>query len=97
MKYFDEWKSREDVATDYKDNTPSEQEIIFAGYSYESYEGSAIVVFARDGKLYENNDGHCSCHGLEDWRPEETSLAALRIRKDWPQMQAALDAWEASQ
>jgi hypothetical protein len=91
-KYYDCWKSREDVVGDYGDKTPTEEELIYAGYTYEDYSGSALVVWRRDGKLYENNDGHCSCSGLEHWEPEETSAAALGIRKGWPGLREALDA-----
>ena len=57
--------------------------IIFASYLYECYKGSAFVLFERDGKLYEVNGSHCSCYGLEgQWEPEETSVAAVRMRKD---------------
>lgn len=56
-------------------------EVLFAEYSYESYEGSAFVLFKRDGKLYEVSGGHCSCYGLEgQWDPEETSPEALLKR-----------------
>ena len=50
--------------------------IIFAAYSCAGYEGEAHVVFeGTDGKYYEVNGSHCSCHGLEDqWEPEETTL-----------------------
>ena len=55
--------------------------IIFAAYTCEMYEGSALVIFSKEGKLYEVNGGHCSCHGLEgQWTPEETTLEALRMR-----------------
>ena len=89
MKYYDEWKSHEDLRKDYP-NAPEDASIVFAGYTYESYNGDAIVVFQRDGKLYENNDGHCSCNGLEHWEPEETTIEALRLRNSWPQLQDAL-------
>ena len=55
--------------------------ILFAWYGYCSYDGSAFVLFERDGKLYEVNGGHCSCYGLEgQWDPEETSVEVLRHR-----------------
>jgi len=62
----------------------TEKELLFAWYGQRSYDGSAFVLFRRDGKLYEVNGGHCSCYGLENqWRPEETSKKALlhRIEK----------------
>lgn len=55
--------------------------ILFAAYENESYEGYAMVIFSKNGKLYEVNGSHCSCYGLEgQWIPEETSLEALKIR-----------------
>ena len=91
MKYYDIWKSRDDVVNNYGKDTPTEDEIIYAGYTYEDYSGAALVVYMRDGVLYENNDGHCSCYGLEDWNPEETSKEALLMRKGWPGLEEALE------
>lgn len=55
--------------------------ILLASYGTPSYEGYAFVLFKRDGKLWEVNGSHCSCYGLEDqWKPEETTTAALRHR-----------------
>lgn len=52
-----------------------------AWYGYGSYCGSSLVVFEKDGKLYEVNGSHCSCNGLEgQWEPEETSWDALAMR-----------------
>lgn len=59
-------------------------EILLASYGTPSYEGYAFVLFIREGKLYEVNASHCSCHGLEgQWSPEETTIEELehRIRK----------------
>ena len=54
-------------------------DILLASYTYEYYSGSALVVFRKDGELYEVNGSHCSCYGLEgQWEPEETSVEALR-------------------
>lgn len=86
MEYYDIWSSRADVVNDYGNNTPSEDELVYAGYTYEDYSGNAIVVFVRDGKWYENHDGHCSCYGLENWSPEETTPEAILMRPadGWP-------------
>jgi hypothetical protein len=60
--------------------------ILLAWYGYGSYCGESIVLFERDGKLYENNGSHCSCYGLEgQWEPEETSWDALAMRKFYTQ------------
>jgi len=90
-KYFDEWKDRDAVVADYHDNVPSEDEIIYAGYTYEDYSGEAIVIFRRDGKFYENRDYHCSCNGLESWSPEETTLEALKMQTGWVGRAEALE------
>lgn len=58
--------------------------IIIASYTYEDYNGSAFVLFEKDGKLFEVNGSHCSCYGLEgQWEPEETTKEALMARKPW--------------
>lgn len=65
-------------------------EILVAAYENEGYDGTAMVVYIKDGKLFEVNGGHCSCHGLEgQWSPEETSLAALEMRSPWQTQIAA--------
>lgn len=63
-------------------------EILIASYTYEDYEGSAFVLFRRDGKLYEIVASHCSCYGLSEsnysgdtttqWQPAETTLEAQK-------------------
>jgi hypothetical protein len=56
-------------------------EILYANYSSGCYEGSALVVLKKEGKLYEVNGSHCSCFGLENqWEPELTTKAALLAR-----------------
>lgn len=89
--YYDEWKSRDDVVTSYGDKVPPEDAIVYAGYTYEDYNGNAIVVWRDGDKWLENNDGHCSCYGLEDWRPEETSREALLMRTHWPGLKEAVE------
>ena len=91
-KYYDQWSSRDDVVLDYGENTPLEESIVYAGYTYEDYNGDALVVFVKDGKLFENNDGHCSYYGLENWSPEETSREALLMRQGWPGLHEAVAA-----
>jgi len=61
---------------------PTDDEVLIGSYEVPSYEGYAILVYERDGKLYEVNGFHCSCYGLEDqWSPEETTREALAMRK----------------
>lgn len=120
--YYDDWEEsgtpgytegRDAMIRDFEltaEQVAAIGEVIFAGYTYENYSGSAFVLYvdADNGKLYEVNGGHCSCHGLEDqWEPEETSAAAVRMRAEsqhWgveherrADVEAALAAWEARQ
>jgi len=54
-------------------------DVLLACYTYESYDGSAFVLFKKDDTLYEVVGGHCSCYGLEgQWEPEVTTFEALR-------------------
>ena len=58
--------------------------VLFAEYSHEGYEGSAIVVFVdSNGVLFEVHGSHCSCRGLEgQWSPEDTTASAILMRPD---------------
>jgi hypothetical protein len=61
---------------------PSEDEMLFASYETPRYEGSALVLFERGGKLFEVNGSHCSCYGLEgQWEPEETLWKAIDMKR----------------
>lgn len=60
--------------------------MIYGVYSTPSYEGSADVIYRRDGKWFHASGSHCSCYGLEDqWKPEAidpaTHLMALDVGK----------------
>ena len=61
------------------DNFPIDDEILFAAYGTEPYEGDAVIVYEQSGKLYLMTGGHCSCYGLNESMggPEETDRAAL--------------------
>lgn len=81
--YYGNWSSEEDMLRDFSISKEEmgECSIYVASYEQESYDGSAFVLFAKDGKLYEVHGSHCSCYGLEGmWEPEETSFAALERR-----------------
>lgn len=87
-KYFG-FNDLDDVLSQFKadkssDTVPTEDELLFAYYGYESYEGSAIVIFQKNGVLYEVTGGHCSCNGLEDqWGPAPVTFEALNLRIDY--------------
>lgn len=55
--------------------------VLFVAYDYESYSGEAIAIFWKDSKLYEAHCSHCSCNGLDEFRPEETSFEALMMQR----------------
>ena len=78
-EFFD--ADREGGALEGLVKTHPDRHILFAVYGAGGYEGSAFVLFERDGELYEVNASHCSCYGLEDqWDPEETTVDALAYR-----------------
>jgi hypothetical protein len=55
-------------------------ELLYACYESYGYDGSAIVVFRKDGELFLVSGGHCSCDSLSDqWSAEPTTLEALRM------------------
>lgn len=65
--YLHDWNNIEGVKNDFEisDEQLEDVKILLASYTYEDYDGSAFVLFLRDGKLYEVNGSHCSCYGLE--------------------------------
>lgn len=74
--YHDNFGSWEDVVREYAIEDPEEKkqpdEVLYAGYSYECYEGSSEVIIRRGSKYYWNTGSHCSCYGLEgQWTPVE--------------------------
>lgn len=78
--FLEDFGDEEDVirAFELDQNELNGAYILLAWYGGGGYDGSAFVLFERDGKLYEVNGGHCSCYGLEgQWDPEETSATAL--------------------
>lgn len=83
QRYHGEWKSYEDMVKDWQgSNTVKDEEVLYACYDVPGYDGYAHCVYRRDGKLFEVHDSHCSCYGLENWSPEETTEAALKLRPD---------------
>jgi hypothetical protein len=57
-------------------------EILIAAELSESYESSNWFLLRKEGRLYENHGGHCSCNGYEEqWGPEETNTEYLHSDK----------------
>ncbi len=77
--YFGDFKDREDVEA-WAGEALNGAIILAAVYHNEDYSGDAMVVFRKDGKLFEVHDSHCSCDGLANWEPEEISAEALMAR-----------------
>ena len=74
MAYLGEFENSEDVFREYEVSAEDRKNVrvLVAYYTYEDYEGVSYVLFERDGKLYEVEGGHCSCHGLEGQWDEAT-------------------------
>ena len=94
--YMNDWKDSglEGMKSDFgiDDTALDGVTVLLASYGAENYEGSAFVLFERNGKLYEVNGSHCSCFGLSEqnysgesdtqWQPEETTVESMRHRLD---------------
>ncbi len=62
------------------------EEVLWADYETEGYDGSALVIYRQGDKVFEVSGSHCSCYGLEgQWEPEEydiaTYIAAVEKRR----------------
>lgn len=78
--FFGDFANESNVLDTWTGSNLDGAEVLLAWYGSEGYDGSAFIVYRKDGKLYEANDGHCSCYGLESWEPEETTAEALAMR-----------------
>lgn len=55
--------------------------LLVCGVWQYDYDGSLFILFEKEGELYEQYDGHCSCNGFENWSPEKvTPLEALTVK-----------------
>lgn len=92
-----DWESAADIIADFKiaPEALADAHIIAAHYVFEDYEGSAYVLFEKDGNLYEVQGSHCSCYGLEgQWEPRiETPESLIHRAKasngEYPMYDAA--------
>lgn len=83
-QYVENFKCAKDIIEAYR--APADAfkgaKIYLAWYGYGDCSGSSLVIYEKDGQLYEVNGSHCSCNGLEGcWEPEETSWEALAKRQ----------------
>lgn len=95
--YLGSFEDKEDVINQFAIDEKELEgaKILFAEYEQDGYDGSAFVLFTRNGKLYEVNGSHCSCFGLEgQWEPEETLVAAIDRRMIDEQLRGVLKRWE---
>ena len=84
MRFFEgEFDEAEDVFSAFLCDEADREgvDILYAEYENGGYDGTAFVIFLKNGELFEVNASHCSCHGLGDqWYPEETSWEDLQFR-----------------
>lgn len=82
QKFFGSFGSALDVAKCFEvDISVIESiDLIAAVYDIDGYEGSAVVLFKKDGNLFCVTAGHCSCFGLENdgWEPKEITFDYLK-------------------
>ena len=81
--YIEKFENNDDIINQY--HAPKDAldgaTVHLAWYGYGDYCGRSLVVFEKDGQLYEVNGSHCSCNGLEEqWEPETTNWEALANR-----------------
>jgi hypothetical protein len=78
IMYYGDFSNTEDVCRAF-DIGYVDGVIVFAAYEIDGYEGSADVLYIKDGKIYHVTGSHCSCYGLENqWSPDEMPIEALR-------------------
>lgn len=82
QKFFGSFESLLDVANNFEVNISDIEsvDIIAAVYDVDGYDGSAVVLFKEDGKIFRVTAGHCSCFGLENdgWEPQEITFDYLK-------------------
>ena len=68
---FDDWR---DIQRQFEMDDPEPDEVLWASYNIDGYEGFSNVIYRNGDKFYYNYAAHCSCYGLEgQWDPEEYS------------------------
>lgn len=68
---FQRWA---DVQYHFEMSEPEPDEVLYARYLLEWYEGESSVIYRNGDQFYWNRAYHCSCYGLEgQWEPESYS------------------------
>ena len=95
MVYIEEFNSESDIIKQYAApaDALSGATVLLAWYGYGDYCGDSLVIFERDGKLWEVNGSHCSYFELEgQWCPEETTWESLAKRNLTGECAGSLEA-----
>lgn len=71
-KYSGDLRSHQDLVDLFGSNAkvPADNEIIYAREDADYYCRSLLVVYQRDGRLYEMSASHCSCNSYSDYDNE---------------------------
>jgi len=84
-RFFGDWEDENLYGMDPGDGGCMDKDlqgavVLVAAYYNEGYEGSSYILYEKEGKLYEDSSGHCSCNGLS-WAPDEVTVPYLRNRE----------------
>lgn len=89
---FGDWGDVMDAFDTFDDDVRAD-EVLYASYERDGYDGTARVVYRVGPVFYEVEDSHCSCDGL-NWSPEEYTakgfMAALHKRDSNTEIDAYL-------
>lgn len=78
MIYHGLFTSHADIIEEFHITPDDIGHVVYAHYDVASYEGSAFVIYIKNGKFWLVEGSHCSCFGLEDqWEPEEMPLPVI--------------------
>jgi hypothetical protein len=89
VREFDQWHVDEIIEryeigeNDDRSLVPSAAELVLTWEDSTGYDGSYSELFVKNGVLYENESGHCSCYGCEgQWEPDQITLSMIARRPD---------------
>lgn len=78
-----EWSGEQDVFASWDGSKEGLEgaALVIAFYDTYGYEGGAEALFIRDGEWFQVSDSHCSCNGLSNWEPTQSTAEALLMQK----------------